>query len=110
MATIIKKGTNAICFKLSDNKTTIMLEPDVLVVLDDKDFDTLMHEYGSFIKPRIITESNPGGCFIVNFKKENATAQNKEVGEVQDNSSPVEVEETEEVKVIKRRGRKKASV
>ena len=107
MATIIKKGTSASCFKLSDD-TTIMLIPDVLTVLDDKVFDKLMMEYGSFIKPRIITESNPSGCFIVSFKKENAKAQNKEVGEVKDNSSPVEVEETEEVQVIKRRGRKKS--
>lgn len=109
MASIIKKGTNTSCFKLSDD-TVITLIPDVLVVLKDEVFDKLMKEYGSFIKPRIITESNPNGCFIVNFKTDHALGLSKEVGEVKDNSSPVEVEESEEVKVIKRRGRRKTIV
>ena len=50
-----------------------------------------MKEYGSFIKPRIITESKPNGCFIVSDKNSYSADMNKEVGEVEDNSSRIKV-------------------
>ena len=100
MPTIIKKGTNASCFRLPNGKV-VMLEPDVLKVLNKDEYDLLMSEYGSFIKPRIITDAKPNGCFIVNDKAVNAKAQDKEVGNVKDKSSKVEVKE------VKRGTRKK---
>lgn len=100
MPTIIKKGTNASCFRLQNGKV-VMLEPDVLKVLNKDEYDMLMSEYGSFIKPRIITDAKPNGCFIVNDKTASASAQDKEVGEVKDKSSRIEVKE------VKRGGKKK---
>lgn len=90
MSSIIKKGTNASSFRLSDQRL-ITLEPDVLVVLKEDLFNQLMKEYGSFITPRIITESNPNGCFIVNRKVGYAVDMNKEVGDIKDNSAQIEV-------------------
>jgi hypothetical protein len=103
MSSIIKKGTNACSFRL-DNGKLITLEPDILVVLDESTFNQLMGEYGSFIIPRIISDSNPRGCFIVNRKSDYAKDMNKEVGEVKDNSSRIEVSEGE---VKPKRGRRK---
>lgn len=90
MATIVKKGTNASCFRLSTGKV-LTFEPDILRVLNDDEFEQLMKEYGSFIRPRIITESKPNGCFIVSDKNSYGSDMNKEVGEVEDNSSRVKV-------------------
>lgn len=90
MAAIIKKGTNASCFRLSTGKV-LTFEPDILRVLNDDEFEQLMKEYGSFIRPRIITESKPNGCFIVSTKNSYGADMNKEVGEVEDNSSRVKV-------------------
>ena len=90
MAAIIKKGTNASCFRLSTGKV-LTFEPDILRVLNDDEFEQLMKEYGSFIKPRIITESKPNGCFIVSDKNSYSSDMNKEVGKVEDNSSRVKV-------------------
>ena len=90
MATIIKKGTCASCFKLPSGRM-IMLHPDVIVTLKDAEYEELMKEYGSFITPRILTDKNPSGCFIVSTKVAKAADQNKEVGQVNDGSSPVEV-------------------
>lgn len=90
MAAIIKKGTNASCFRLSTGKV-LTFEPDILRVLNDDEFEQLMKEYGSFIKPRIITESKPNGCFIVSDKNSYSADMNKEVGEIEDNSSRVKV-------------------
>lgn len=97
MSSIVKKGTNASCFRLSTGKV-VMLEPDILVVLKEEEFELLMKEYGSFIKPRIITESKPSGCFIVCDKADKTKDMNKEVGKVKDKSSQIEV---------KSKGRKK---
>ena len=90
MATIIKKGTNASCFRLSTGKV-LTFEPDIFKVLNDDEFEQLMKEYGSFIRPRIITESKPNGCFIVSTKNSYGADMNKEVGDVEDNSSRVKV-------------------
>lgn len=102
MASIIKKGTCASCFRLSDGKL-ITLRPDEIVIIKDSDFEELMKEYGSFITPRILTDKNPSGCFIVSTKVINAQAQNKEVGEVKDGSAPIEVT----TGVVKKGGRPK---
>lgn len=106
MSSIIKKGTNASSFRLSDKKL-ITLEPDVLVVLKEDVFNQLMKEYGSFINPRIITESNPNGCFIVNRKADYVQDMNKEVGEIKDNSAQIEVSEGVVEAPKKRRTRRK---
>lgn len=103
MATIIKKGTNASCFKLSNGKV-ITLEVGVaggnyLNIIKDEDFDLLMKEYSSFIRPRIIGDKNPNGCFIVSESLAYAQDMNKEVGEIKDASAPIELP--------KKRGRRK---
>ena len=90
MATIIKKGTCASSFLLSNGRV-FTFEPDVLTVLSANEYESLMNEYGYFIKPRIITESKPNGCFIVSEKSSYAKDMDSEVGEVQDKSSRVEV-------------------
>lgn len=106
MSSIIKKGTNASSFRLKDG-TFIILQPDLLVVLKDEVFNQLMSEYGSFINPRIISEKNPNGCFLVNEKSSYAKDMNKEVGIVKDNSSQIEVTVGEVSKApAKKRGRK----
>lgn len=103
MATIIKKGTNPSCFKLSNGKI-IKLEVGVaggnyLNIISDADFSQLMEEYGSFIRPRILSDKNPGGCFIISESLSYAKDMNKEVGEIKDASAPIELP--------KRRGRRK---
>lgn len=92
MATIIKKGTCASCFRLKSGRM-IMLQPDVIVTLKDAEYEELMKDYGSFIMPRILTDKNPSGCFIVSTKSAKAKDQSKEVGKVKDGSSPIEVKE-----------------
>lgn len=90
MATLIKKGTNASCFRLKTGKL-ITLQPDVMVILSVNDYEALMAEYGSFIMPRILTDKNPMGCFIVSNKSDKAKDQSKEVGKVEDGSAPIKV-------------------
>lgn len=102
MATIIKKGTNPSSFRLSNGKV-ITLEVgfnggQYLNIIKDADFELLMKEYGGFITPRILSDKNPGGCFIVSESKAYAEDMNKEVGEIKDKSAPIE---------IKKRGRRK---
>lgn len=83
---IIKKGTNPSSFRLR-NGNVLTFYPDVLTEVKDADFEALMFEYGKFITPRIISDKNPGGCFIVGGAK--AADQNKEVGIVEDKSAPI---------------------
>lgn len=97
MATIIKKGTCASSFRLSDGKV-FTFEPDVLKVLNKNEYEALMNEYGYFIKPRIITDAKPNGCFIISDKVANAGDMDKEVGEVEDKSSRVKVKKTTKAK------------
>ncbi|MBO7714398.1 MAG: hypothetical protein J6S85_12555 [Methanobrevibacter sp.] len=93
MATIIKKGTCASSFRLSSGKV-FTFEPDVLKVLNKDEYEALMLEYGYFIKPRIISDKNPCGCFIVSDKITKAGDMDKEVGKVEDKSSQVKAKKT----------------
>lgn len=89
---IIKRGTNASCFALKKG-ITVTLQPEPLLnIIPDVVFDALMAQYGSFIKPRIQSEQNPNGCFIIQQKKENATAQEKDAGALLDGSAPLDGE------------------
>lgn len=89
---IVKRGTNASCFALKKG-VTITLHPEpVLNVIPDALFEQLMAQYGSFIKPRIQSDKNPNGCFIVQTKKENASAQKKEAGVLKDGSAQLDGE------------------
>ncbi len=106
MAAIIKKGTNASCFRLSTGKV-LTFEPDILRVLNDDEFKQLMKEYGSFIKPRIITESKPNGCFIVSENKLYSADMNKEVGKVEDKSSQIKVKNGKSSQIKVKKGCKK---
>lgn len=108
MSSIIKKGTNACSFRLKNQKL-IVLEPNILTVFDESDFNALMQEYGSFIEPRIITEANPAGCFIVHYKEAYVEDMSAEVGEVKDNSAQIEVNEgiVSEAPVKKKRAYKR---
>lgn len=96
MTTIVKKGTNAQVFRLKSGKVVLLEVSPVLNHLEDKDFDELMSEFGAFIKERVISDKNPHGCFIIQDNREDAKAQDTEVGdEIKDASAPVEVEECE---------------
>ncbi len=96
MAVIIKKGTNSSVFRLRNGKTIkINVAPgggDLLNVISDADYDALMAEYGTFIKPRIISDKNPDGCFIVHNSEAAARAQSAEIGDKKDASAPIVIE------------------
>ena len=90
MPSIIKKGTNPSQFSLS-NGENIILRPDIITVLSENSFNLLMQEYGSFIKERTLSDKNIFGCFIIHNSKNFANSQNKEAGELKDNSAPVKL-------------------
>ena len=96
MPVIIKKGTNPSAFRLKNGKTILIQVGfgggDYINIVSDADYDALMHEYGAFIKERIISDSNPRGCFIINDNREYAQDMGKEIGtEIKDNSAPIEL-------------------
>lgn len=96
MPTIIKKGTNPSAFRLKNGKTILIQVGfgggDYFNIISDADYDALMREYGVFIKERIISDSNPRGCFIIHDNREYAQDMGKEIGtEIKDNSAPIEV-------------------
>ena len=89
MSTIIKKGTNPSAFRLHDK--VLVLEPNVITVITEKEMDELKHKWWGFIEPRIITEKNPYGCFIISDKSINyADGFNREIGKVEDGSMPIQ--------------------
>lgn len=90
MVAVIKKGTNPQSFRVRSGKVYTFL-PDVLTVLTDDEYAELRKEYGAFIDARTITDEHPGGCFIISTRNAYASDQSKEVGEVEDGSSPVKV-------------------
>ena len=96
MPVIIKKGTNPSAFRLKTGKTILIQVGfgggDFINTISEADFDELMREYGVFIKERIISDSNPRGCFIIHDNREYAKDMGKEIGtEIKDNSAPIEV-------------------
>lgn len=109
MATIIKKGTSDSCFRLKNNKVITLKASfgagDILNVIPDEDYEELMNEYGAFISKRVITDKHPLGCFIISENKKKAKDQSKEVGEVKDNSAPINLDELN-LEAPKKRGRK----
>jgi hypothetical protein len=97
MPTIIKKGTNPSAFRLASGKNVVLRVGagggDFLNILSDSDYEMLMKEYGNFITPRIISDKNPRGCFIISETIAKAQDMGKEIGsEIKDNSAPIEVE------------------
>jgi hypothetical protein len=106
MVAIIKKGTNPSSFRLKTGRV-ITLQPDILTVVTDDNFEELMREYGSFIEPRIISDKNPSGCFIISqrgYGTDNtyASDMNKEVGKIKDASSRIEVKAPAKTKAKKK--------
>lgn len=98
MPTIIKKGTNPSAFRLKSGKTIIINVErgggDILNFVSEGDFKALMYEYGSFIAPRIISDKNPDGCFIVSADRAMAHDMAAEIGEeIKDNSAPIQLEQ-----------------
>lgn len=90
MPTIIKKGTNPSAFRLKDK--VLVLEPNIITTIPQKEFEELKKEWWGFIGPRIITDKNPCGCFIVSDKGvDYAKGFNNEVGIVEDGSAPVQI-------------------
>ncbi len=104
---VIKKGTCPSAFVLKNGKKIVLQVGigggDFLNVIKDEDWQQLMKEYGSFITPRIRSEKNPNGCFIVNEKKAYAEDFAKEVGEVKDGSAQMTEEEAKAVLKKKRK-------
>lgn len=101
MPTIIKKGTCPSAFNLRSGKRVLLQVGagggDFLNIISDKDYEDLIREYGSFILPRVRSEKNPDGCFIIHDKKDYATDFGKEVGKVRDGSSKIEIKEEKPV-------------
>lgn len=77
MKEIIKRGQPANSFRLRCGKVITLL-PDVAVEVSDEDYSLLMAEYGKFIMPRIWSELNPDGCFIIREKTESEIVEIKE--------------------------------
>ena len=77
MKEIIKRGQPANSFRLRCGKVITLL-PDVVVEVSDIDYSLLMAEYGQFILPRIWSEDNPDGCFIIREKTEAEVIEIKE--------------------------------
>ena len=99
MATIVKKGTNPSAFKLKSGKTVVLEVGGMLNIIPDDVYDELMKEYGSFITPRIVSDKNPCGCFIISEKREVAKDMSNEIGdEIKDNSAPVEIKKSKKRK------------
>lgn len=64
MYKITKKDGCTSAFKLKD-KRVFVFEVGVAVELSDDDWKAILAEYSSFILPRIWSESNLDGCFLV---------------------------------------------
>lgn len=108
MSTIIKKGTNASAFRV--NNKVIVLKPNIMTYISDEDMRELKRLWWGFIEPRIISEKNPLGCFIVSERSESYIRDmSKEIGDIKDNSRIKTEEETKEEvkKEIKKKSRKK---
>ena len=90
---IVKRGTNASCFALK-NGVTVTLRPEpILNMIPDAVYELLMAQYGSFITPRIHSDKNPNGCFIIQGKTKDAFAQEKEAGALKDGSAQMNGDE-----------------
>ena len=107
MPTIIKKGTNNSAFKLRNGHTIVLQVGfgggDHLNILTDQEYDALMAEYGTFIRPRIISDKNPNGCFIIHDSREYAKDFGAEVGEIRDNSAPIQIDKIQKKTKRKRK-------
>ena len=80
MPIIIQKDNAPCLFKQSDGRI-VRLEPyPIMNKLSEEAFEALMKEYGGFIKPRILSDENPKGCFIIQGNEESAKSQEKEAG------------------------------
>ena len=80
MPIIIQKN-NAPCVFQQKNGRIVRLEPyPVMNRISEDDYKSLMNEYGGFIEPRILSDANPKGCFIVQETEDNAKAQEREAG------------------------------
>ncbi len=105
MPTIIKKGTNSSAFQLRSGKKIVIKVGDgggdFLNILTDAEYAELMKEYGNFIEPRIISDKNPNGCFIISNSSAHAQGFAAEVGdEIKDNSAQIEIDAASETPVI----------
>ena len=90
MPTIIKKGTNPSAFRLS--KRTVVCRPNIMTFISDEEFRELKAKWWGFIEPRIWSEKNPFGSFVISEKSLNYTeGLNKEIGEVEDNSMKIDL-------------------
>lgn len=88
MQIIIKRGTNASSFPLSNGRVVVLRPEPVMNEVSDEDFGRLLVEYGSFIRPRVHSDKNPDGCFIINDKALKAADHSKEAGKLKDGSAP----------------------
>lgn len=69
MVIFIQEGSIGTVFKLSSGKVIEIKVGEGGGVynndIEDEDFEAMMKEYGSYIEPRIKTDENPLGCFII---------------------------------------------
>lgn len=93
MQIIIKRGTNASSFALSNGRAVVLQPEPAMNEVADEDFGRLLKEYGSFIRPRVHNNKNPEGCFIISDKALYAFDQATEAGKLKDGSAPVSEEE-----------------
>ncbi len=92
MVTIVKKGLNDNRFPLKNGRVITIKGAGILNQIKEEDYNALMSEYSGFFAPRIISDKNPLGIFIVSKKASYAGDMSKEVGnEIKDNAAPVKV-------------------
>lgn len=105
MKIIIKRGTNACSFALSNGRAVVLQPEPVMNEVADEDFGRLLKEYGAFIRPRVHNDKNPDGVFIISGKALKTADQAKEAGKLNDGCAPAT--EADLKKNAKKAGRKK---
>lgn len=65
MIKVIQLSPIPTIFRLLDGRVFTFTGSGEIDRFENKDFKAIMKEYGSYIEPRIKSEKNPDGCFIV---------------------------------------------
>lgn len=87
---IVKRGTCPSSFALSNGHVVVLRPEPFLNIITDEIYEVLIREWGAFITPRICSDKNPKGCFVVQMTTASAQAQKKEMPEIDDVSSKID--------------------
>lgn len=65
MIKVIQLSPIPTLFRLQDKREFIFSGDGKEDSFEREDFEAIMKEYGSYIEPRIKSDENPNGCFII---------------------------------------------